>query len=101
MSPKIYAESSNRKERGMYITGGVRFNADAVGAFKILQTHRRNWIVYAGSGEYNTIRGCPFAENPTDTECDESGKLIMGALLDAADRHWKMDIQCGWARFLF
>ena len=59
LSPKIYAESSNRKERGMYITGGVRFNADAVGAFKILQTHRRNWIVYAGSGEYNTIR-MPF-----------------------------------------
>lgn len=44
------------------------------------------------------LYGCPFAENPTDTECDESGKLIMGALLDAADRHWKMDIQCGWAR---
>ena len=36
-------------------TGGVRFDADAVGAFKILKTHRRNWIVYAGSGEYNTI----------------------------------------------
>ena len=36
------------------------------------------------------LYGCPFAENPTDTECDESGKLIMGALLDAADRHWKM-----------
>ena len=32
------------------------------------------------------LYGCPFAENPTDTECDESGKLIMGALLDAADR---------------
>ena len=35
------------------------------------------------------LYGCPFAENPADTECDESGKLIMGALLDAADRHWK------------
>lgn len=53
--PKIYAEPSNRKERGMHITDGVIFNADAVGAFKILQTHRRNWIVYVGSGEYNTI----------------------------------------------
>ena len=47
------------------------------------------------------LYGYSFAENPTDTECDESGKLVMGALLDAADRHWKMDIQCGWARFLF
>ena len=36
LSPEVsnrYAEASNRKERGMYITDGVRFNADAVGAF--------------------------------------------------------------------
>ena len=39
-SPEIskrYAEASNRKERGMYITDGVRYNADAVGAFNILR----------------------------------------------------------------
>lgn len=39
-SPEISkrcAEASNRKERGMYITDGVRYNADAVGAFNILR----------------------------------------------------------------
>ena len=42
LSPEVskrYAESSNRKERGMYITDGVRFNADAVGAFNILRKY--------------------------------------------------------------
>lgn len=41
-SPEIskrYAEASNRKERGMYIADGVRYNADAVGAFNILRKH--------------------------------------------------------------
>ena len=41
-SPEIskrYAEASNRKERGMYITDGVRYNADAVGAFNILRKY--------------------------------------------------------------
>ena len=41
-SPEIskrYSEASNRKERGMYITDGVRYNADAVGAFNILRKH--------------------------------------------------------------
>ena len=39
LSPEVskkYAEASNRKERGMYVTDGVRYNADAVGAFNIL-----------------------------------------------------------------
>ena len=36
-SIKRYAEASNRKVRGMYITDGVRYNADAVGAFNILR----------------------------------------------------------------
>ncbi|WP_273394151.1 zinc ribbon domain-containing protein, partial [Clostridium sp. AF02-29] len=41
-SPEISkrcAEASNRKERGMYITDGVRYNADAVGAFNILRKY--------------------------------------------------------------
>ena len=36
LSPEVskrYAEASNRKERGMYITEGVSYNTDAVGAF--------------------------------------------------------------------
>ena len=40
LSPEVskrYAEASNRKERGIYITNGVRYNADAVGAFNILR----------------------------------------------------------------
>ena len=39
LSPEVskkYAEASNRKERGMYVTDGVRYNADAVGTFNIL-----------------------------------------------------------------
>ena len=42
LSPKVskrYAEASNRKERGIYITNGVRYNADAVGAFNILRKY--------------------------------------------------------------
>ena len=42
LSPEVskrYAEASNRKERGMYRTNGVRFNADAVGAFNILRKY--------------------------------------------------------------
>ena len=42
LSPEVskrYAEASNRKERGMYRTNGVRFNADAVGSFNILRKY--------------------------------------------------------------
>ena len=42
LSPEVskrYAEASNRKERGMYVTDGVRYNADAVGAFNILRKY--------------------------------------------------------------
>ena len=42
LSPEVsksYAEASNRKERGMYVAGGMRYNADAVGAFNILRKY--------------------------------------------------------------
>ena len=42
LSPEVskrYAEATNRKERGMYITEGVSYNADAVGAFNILRKY--------------------------------------------------------------
>ena len=42
LSPEVskrYAEATNRKERGMYITDRVSYNADAVGAFNILRKH--------------------------------------------------------------
>ena len=42
LSPEVskrYAEASNRKERGMYVTDGVRYNADAVGAYNILRKY--------------------------------------------------------------
>ena len=38
-SIKRYAEASNRKEQGMYITEGVSYNTDAVGAFNILRKY--------------------------------------------------------------
>ena len=58
--------------------------------------HTEEIGLYMPALESIILYGCPFAENPTDTECDESGKLIMGALLDAADRHSKM----GYAMWL-
>ena len=53
MSPKIYAEPLNRKERGMYITGGVRFNADTVGAFNIL----RKYLSVSGKQKKLSVTG--------------------------------------------
>ncbi len=55
-SPEIskrYAESSNRKERGMYITDGIRINADAVGAFNIL----RKYLSVSGKQKELSVTG--------------------------------------------
>ncbi|WP_294336311.1 zinc ribbon domain-containing protein, partial [uncultured Clostridium sp.] len=55
-SPEIskrYAEASNRKERGMYITDGVRHNADAVGAFNIL----RKYLSVSGKQKELSVTG--------------------------------------------
>ena len=55
-SPEIskrYAEASNRKERGMYITDGVRYNADAVGAFNIL----RKYLSVSGKQKELSVTG--------------------------------------------
>ena len=56
LSPEVskrYAEASNRKERGMYITGGVRFNADTVGAFNIL----RKYLSVSGKQKKLSVTG--------------------------------------------
>ena len=56
LSPEVskrYAEASNRKERGMYITDGVRFNADAVGAFNIL----RKYLSVSGKQKELSVTG--------------------------------------------
>ena len=56
LSPEVskkYAEAFNRKERGMYITGGVRFNADAVGAFNIL----RKYLSVSGKEKKLSVTG--------------------------------------------
>ena len=56
LSPEVskrYAEAFNRKERGMYITGGVRFNADAVGAFNIL----RKYLSVSGKEKELSVTG--------------------------------------------
>ena len=55
-SPEIskrYAKASNRKERGMYITDGVRYNADAVGAFNIL----RKYLSVSGKQKELSVTG--------------------------------------------
>ena len=56
LSPEVskrYAEASNRKERGMYITDGVRYNADAVGAFNIL----RKYLSVSGKQKELSVAG--------------------------------------------
>lgn len=50
---KLYAEASNRKERGVYITDGVRFHADAVGAFNIL----RKYLSVSGNPKELSVTG--------------------------------------------
>ena len=49
----LYLEKSNRKERGMYITDGVRYNADAVGAFNIL----RKYLSVSGKQKELSVTG--------------------------------------------
>ena len=61
LSPEVskrYAEASNRKERGIYITDGVRFNADAVGAFNIL----RKYLSVSGKQKELSVTGLKTPE---------------------------------------
>ena len=61
LSPEVskkYAEASNRKDRGMYITGGVRFNADTVGAFNIL----RKYLSVSGKQKKLSVTGLKIPE---------------------------------------
>ena len=56
LSPEVskrYAEASNRKVRGMYITDGERYNADAVGAFNIL----RKYLSVSGKHKKLSVAG--------------------------------------------
>ena len=55
---KRYAEESNRKERGMYVTDGVRYNADAVGAFNIL----RKYLSVSGKQKELSVTGLKTPE---------------------------------------
>ena len=61
LSPEVskrYAEASNRKERGMYVTDGVRYNADAVGAFNIL----RKYLSVSGKQKELSVTGLKTPE---------------------------------------
>ena len=56
LSPEVskrYAEASNRKERGMYVTDGVRYNADTVGTFNIL----RKYLSVSGKQKELSVSG--------------------------------------------
>ena len=56
LSPEVskrYAEASNRKARGMYMTDGERYNADAVGAFNIL----RKYLSVSGKHKKLSVAG--------------------------------------------
>jgi cell fate regulator YaaT (PSP1 superfamily) len=50
---KDMQKHQNRKERGMYITDGVRYNADAVGAFNIL----RKYLSVSGKQKELSVTG--------------------------------------------
>ena len=58
-SIKKYAEASNRKKRGIYITNGVRYNADAVGAFNIL----RKYLSVSGKEKTLSVTGLKKSRN--------------------------------------
>ncbi len=61
LSPEVskrYAEASNRKERGMYITDGERYNADAVGAYNIL----RKYLSVSGEKKELSVTGLKTPE---------------------------------------
>ena len=61
LSPEVsnrYAEASNRKERGIYITDGVRYNADAVGSFNIL----RKYLSVSGKQKELSVTGLKTPE---------------------------------------
>ena len=61
LSPEVskrHAEASNRKERGIYITDGVKFNADAVGAFNTL----RKYLSVSGKQKKLSVTGLKTPE---------------------------------------
>ena len=53
LSPEVSKRYANRKERGMYVTDGVRYNADAVGAFNIL----RKYLSVSGKHKKLSVAG--------------------------------------------
>ena len=56
LSPEVskkYAEPSNRKERGLYVSGKEKYNADAVGAFNIL----RKYLSVTGKKKQLSVTG--------------------------------------------
>ena len=68
---KRYAEASNRKERGKYITNGVRYNADGVGAFNIL----RKYLSVSGKEKTRSVNGL---KNPEIIKVAESRRKVNG-----------------------
>lgn len=56
LSPEVskkYAEPSNRKKRGLYVSGKEKYNADAVGAFNIL----RKYLSASGKKKQLSVTG--------------------------------------------
>ena len=53
VSKKICRSIKSEKKRGMYITDGVRYNADAVGAFNIL----RKYLSVSGKQKKLSVTG--------------------------------------------
>ena len=93
-SPEIskrYAESSNRKERGMYITDGVRFNADAVGAFNIL----RKYLSVSGKQKELSVTGLKTSRN-NKSSCIAERQAVLVSWTHPEKRRYPARFQMLW-----
>ena len=94
LSPEVskrYAEASNRKERGMYITDGVRFNADAVGAFNIL----RKYLSVSGKQE-ETVRNRTKKSRNNKSSCIAERQAVLVSWTHPEKRRYPARFQMLW-----
>ena len=94
LSPEVskrYAEASNRKERGMYITDGVRYNADAVGAFNIL----RKYLSVSGKQKELSVAGLKKSRN-NKSSCIAERQAVVVSWTHPEKRRYPARFQMLW-----
>ena len=94
LSPEVskrYAEATNRKERGMYITDGVSYNADAVGAFNIL----RKYLSVSGKAE-GTVRNRTKKSRNNKSSCIAERQAVLVSWTHPEKRRYPARFQMLW-----